>query len=630
MSLREWFRPPRSLLIVLSLLTLVAVSSLTWFGFRALQQGEVVAEEHRQERLERGADRVAASMRGSLAEARERLSAWANTSPLDGQPEEGILLTGRDEPISVFPAGRLLYWPSSPFLEDIGDTAFAAGERLEFGQNLERAADLYRKLADFNQSAVIRAGALLRLARVLRKLGKKTESRAVYTRLAQLRTTRVAGVPSDLVARHELCELLGRVTDAKGLQDDLIRGRWRLSRGQFQFYWSEVARLSGRDDRPPLELIALADAAVAAWRDSPATASVREERSLWIDGKPFLAIWQSGPGSRSLLVLPLDTMLERLSHSEEVDWAITDFEGRVLVGRRDGPGRAAVRTPAEAQLPWTLYVTGVRLPEDAGLLVRRRFVLSALVITVLCVLAGSYFIARAIRKETEVSQLQASFVSAVSHEFRSPLTSIRQLSEILVEGRAPAERRQTYYETLVREASRLQRLVETLLDFGRMEAGARRFQFQTMEAGDLARQVKAEFEPQLAGSGRHIELKGPFRQCALEADREAVAVALRNLVDNALKYSSHSTSISLEWARENGYIAIRVRDRGQGIPVSERKVIFKKFVRGSAATAGKVKGTGVGLTIARQIAIAHHGEISVMSGPGEGSTFTLFLPAAEK
>jgi signal transduction histidine kinase len=632
MPFRDWFRPPRSLFIVLSLLTLVAVSSLTWFGFRALQQREAATEEQRRERLERGADRVAASMRGNLAEVRKRLSAWATTPPPDGQPEEGVLLTGRDEPASAFPKGRLLYWPSQPFIESADDVAFAPAERLEFAQNQEeRAAEWYRSLADSNASAAIEAGALLRLGRVLRKLGKKTESREVYARLAQLGHTSVAGVPSDLVARHELCELSGRAADAKRLQNDLLLGRWRLSRGQFQFYWSEAVRLSGRDDSPlPPASVALTDAAAIMWRDTPISASGRGERTLWVDEKPFLAIWQLGPRSRSLLVLPLDSMLERLSHSEEVDWAIADLEGRVLVGRKDGSGRAVVRTPAEGQLPWTLYVTGLPSSGDAGLLARKRFLLAAIAIMVLCVLAGSYFIARAIRKEMAVSQLQASFVSAVSHEFRSPLTSIRQLSEILAEGRAPNDRRQIYYETLLREAGRLQRLVETLLDFGRMEAGARRYKFQTMEAGELARQVTAEFEPQLAGSGRHIELKGPFEHCAVEADRDAVAVALRNLVDNALKYSPDSAGISVEWGRENGYVAIRVHDQGQGIAAFEQKAIFKKFVRGSAAIAGKVKGTGVGLTIAREIAIAHRGEIKVASEPGAGSTFTLVLPAAER
>jgi signal transduction histidine kinase len=619
------------MLIVLSLLTLLAVSSLIWFGLRLLQQEQAVVEERRLEQLERGADTVAARMRKTLAEARERLNAWAMTPPSDGQPDHGLLLTGTNDIDSAYPKGRLLYWPVPASAAEPSATAFAQGERLEFQYQLEeRAAELYRGLADSHASVVIRAGALMRLGRVLRKLGRKRESIAVYARLRTFSKSRVAGVSADLVARLEICELLDGVACAEQLKKDLVGGRWRLSRGQFEFYWSETTRLSGHDELLPPSSIALGNAAISAWRDTQSDPAVRGERTLWIDRNAFLAISQPGPSGRLLLVLPIDSMLAQLSASEGADWAIADNEGRVLAGHRDGVGRAAVRTPAEGQLPWTLYVTGLHSPSDAGLLVGKRFVLSAVTMMVLCVLAGSYFIARAIRKEMEIVKLQASFVSAVSHEFRSPLTSMRQLSEILAEGRAPSDRLQLYYETLVRETRRLQRFVETLLDFGRMEAGARRYQFEMLEAGDLARQVTAEFEQHIAGSGRRIELKGPSEECAIQVDREALAVALRNLVDNALKYSPGCPDVWVEWGRENGYVAIRVRDGGEGIRPSERKVIFHKFVRGSASVNGKVKGTGVGLTIAREIAQAHRGAIKVISEPGRGSTFILLVPWAER
>jgi signal transduction histidine kinase len=619
------------MLIVLSLLTLLAVSSLIWFGLRLLQQEQAVVEERRLEQLERGADTVAARMQKSLAEVRERLNAWAMTPPPDGQPDHGLLLTGTNDIVSAYPEGRLLYWPVPAYRAEPSAIAFAQGERLEFQFQLEeRAAELYRGLADSHASIAIRAGALMRLGRVLRKLGRESETIAVYARLAAFSRSRVAGVPADLVARHEICQLTGRLACAEQLKKDLLHGHWRLSRGQFEFYWADTTRLSGHGELLPPASVALADAVISAWRDTQADPPVRGERTVWVDRNAYLAVSQPGPSGRLLLVLPIDSMLEQLSASDGADWAITDNEGRVLAGHRDGVGRAAVRTPAEGQLPWTLYVTGLHSPSDAGLLVGKRFVLSAVTMMVLCVLAGSYFIARAIRKEMEVVKLQASFVSAVSHEFRSPLTSMRQLSEILTEGRAPSDRLQLYYETLVRETQRLQRFVETLLDFGRMEAGARRYQFEMLEAGDLARQVTAEFEQHIAGSGRRIELKGPFEQCAIQVDREALAVALRNLVDNALKYSPKCPDVWVEWGRENGYVAIRVRDGGEGIRASERKVIFHKFVRGSAAVAGKVKGTGVGLTIARQIAQAHRGAIKVISEPGQGSTFILLVPSAER
>jgi signal transduction histidine kinase len=142
--------------------------------------------------------------------------------------------------------------------------------------------------------------------------------------------------------------------------------------------------------------------------------------------------------------------------------------------------------------------------------------------------------------------------------------------------------------------------------------------------------VSAEFTPQIAESGRHIELQGPSQGCTIQGDPEALSLALRNLVDNALKYSPNHPVVWVEWAQENGFVALHVRDKGAGIARSEKKAIFRKFVRGSAAAAGQVQGTGVGLTLVRQIVLAHKGHIQLASEPGWGSTFTMLLPAGKK
>jgi signal transduction histidine kinase len=302
-----------------------------------------------------------------------------------------------------------------------------------------------------------------------------------------------------------------------------------------------------------------------------------------------------------------------------------------VLGRRSDISRATVRTPAETQLPWTLYIATAQGAAETGVIARERFLLLVTVLMALILIAGAYFIARAIRSEAEVARMQSDFVSAVSHEFRSPLTSLRQLSEILALGRVPNEdRRQVYYETLVRETVRLQRLVEGLLNFGRMEAGVRRFRFEETDAAQLMASVAAEFEPQIRAMGRHIELANDADSCTIDADPEALAVALRNLVDNALKYAPHCPTIRMECGVEKGRVAIRVRDEGPGIPASERRAIFRKFVRGSAAAAANVKGSGVGLTMVRHIVAVHRGNVSVTSEAGFGSTFTILLPRGAK
>jgi signal transduction histidine kinase len=227
--------------------------------------------------------------------------------------------------------------------------------------------------------------------------------------------------------------------------------------------------------------------------------------------------------------------------------------------------------------------------------------------------------------------MQSEFVSAVSHEFRSPLTSMRQLSEILALGRAPSDqRRQLYYETLVKETTRLQRVVEALLNFGRMEAGARQYHFEELDAAALVRRVVSEFEPQAAATGRHIAVNGTDSQCLIDADPDAICVALRNLLDNAIKYSPGDRPVSVEWSMEDAHVAIKVHDEGLGVHDSERKAIFQKFVRGTAARTSNAKGSGVGLAMVRHIVAAHGGNITLASKSGHGSTFTMLLPALER
>jgi signal transduction histidine kinase len=603
--LQEWLKPPKSLLLILFLLTLVSVTALAWSGWKLLEQDRLVQAQTRQEALEQEADRIAATLHGSLAETGDRLSAWLASPPPAGTPKDGALLIVRGSSIVAYPPGRMLYFPTTSSDPEAPSEPFVEAETLEFqdGQ-LAKAAAAYRTLTEARDASV-RAGALLRLGRVLRKAGHEEEARAAYMRLASMGGVRVAGVPADLAARHELGD--------RSLATDLLNGRWHLTQGQFEFYFGDAV---------PEDRRLLADAAAVVWNPG----SPLGQKTVWIGRRPFLAMWRTLGSTRGVLIQP-----PQLPPAGRMFCEAVDSEGHVVAGSRDRSGRAVIRTAADSQLPWTLYVTAPQPPPLSGVPANERFLLFGMGVMSLFLVAGTYFTARAIRGEIEISRMQSDFVSAVSHEFRSPLTSIRQLSEILALGRAATEeRRQLYYETLVRETSRLQRLVEALLNFGRMEAGKRLYHFEEMDAGSLVERVAAEFQPHIEETGRRIELAGPDRACPVEADPEALAVALRNLIDNALKYSPKEPAVWVEWALENGHVAIRVRDRGMGITAEERKAIFRKFVRGSAAASGNVRGSGVGLAMVLHIIDAHHGDILLNSEPGNGSTFTVLLPAVEK
>jgi signal transduction histidine kinase len=240
--------------------------------------------------------------------------------------------------------------------------------------------------------------------------------------------------------------------------------------------------------------------------------------------------------------------------------------------------------------------------------------------------ACSYLIGRAFSREVSLARLKSDFVSAVSHEFRTPLATLHQLTENLAEGRvADEQRRLAYYKAQVRATGRLTRLVERLLDFGRMEAGALRFRPEAANLEDLTRSVVDEFEHVASTTGHHIELSIDSNLEPVLVDREALAQAVWNLLDNAIKYSPDTSTVSIQVTREGDFVAIRVRDEGPGIADQEREKIFGKFVRGSSARAGAVKGTGIGLAMVDYIVRAHKGYVQVNSRLGQGSTFTILL-----
>jgi two-component system phosphate regulon sensor histidine kinase PhoR len=190
------------------------------------------------------------------------------------------------------------------------------------------------------------------------------------------------------------------------------------------------------------------------------------------------------------------------------------------------------------------------------------------------------------------------------------------------------ELRRKSYDVLVRETERLRRLVEGLLDFGRFEAGAAAYRFEVLDANAFLCGIVNEFQERVAALGYAIELHAPGGELPIRADREALARAIWNLLDNAVKYSPECRTVWVDVEHQAKCISIAVRDQGLGIPAHEQQEIFDKFVRGADSKALRIKGTGIGLAMVRHIVQAHGGEIRLASAPGQGSRFTMILHKA--
>jgi signal transduction histidine kinase len=624
MRLRYWFRPPRHVLTIFVAVAIVsagALASLMWLLF---EQDKSVELQRRQERLEQAADRAAASMQASLAELEQ----------LRNLPAGVIAVQIDADGIHVRPEHSLLYYPDDANRPDTAAAWFADAEQVEFAHNdLRAAAGMYRQSAG-DPDPLIRAAAFTRLGRVERKMRNVEAAIRAYNQLAEIAGAMVGGLPAELIAHQGLATVFEETHRTAELQKEsealargLEAGRWRLTKSQYEFYSAEAqVWIGGARTAAPPDLRANAEAVLWLWDNRSSAAS--ETRRLMDAGGAPVFVSMHAMGNGIVAVVGASTYLAWLCREAVPDpsftCTLTDSEGHVAVGPPPPIRTAAIRTAAASKLPWTLHVSTAGMPA-AGRTGRPLLLWVAVVLAAVW-LTGALFIVRAINREARVAQLQSDFVSAVSHEFRSPLSSLCQISEMLASGRMESgDVRSRAYTVLTRESERLRRLVEGLLDFQRWEAGVSGYHFERIEIGEFIKSIIAEFQERI-GAKYTIELGALEQATHVKADREALTRAIWNLLDNAIKYSPECRTVWVDVARTPVDISIAVRDRGLGIPLNEQRDIFEKFVRGADSKARRIKGTGIGLAMVQHIVKAHGAQILVSSRPGEGSRFTIVFP----
>jgi signal transduction histidine kinase len=350
-----------------------------------------------------------------------------------------------------------------------------------------------------------------------------------------------------------------------------------------------------------------------------------------LEGRDLTLFWYADPKRLTALVVGTALIETEWLSSLQNTAARQQLRVALPYPTASVPSRNEMRRASdETRLPWTVAVTSVPSPGTGIGIERLRIWIAGVGVLSLIVVGGAIVIARATARELAVARLQSDFVAAVSHEFRTPLTSLRQIGEVLHDGRIQSdERRRTYYEALTRQTERLHHLVETLLDFGRMEAGRSPYQTVPLDLSSWARSVVEQFSRDVAGRGYTVEFTSGSEPLDVLGDPQALGNALWNLLDNAVKYSPDCRTVWVAVERIGHTAAVRVRDRGIGVPAAEQREIFGKFVRGAEAKRHNISGTGIGLAMVEHIIKAHGGRVRVESQPGLGSTFSLEIPCQE-
>ncbi|HAV63373.1 MAG TPA: hypothetical protein DCY13_13530 [Verrucomicrobiales bacterium] len=372
----------------------------------------------------------------------------------------------------------------------------------------------------------------------------------------------------------------------------------------------------------------------------------RQEGTLarFLQDRLHVMFWYRSP-RQSNLVFGSQVHLGRLVEDFRNTIAVpAGHEGTMAVALLNDRSRPLARDPQEFETEWRKPVASVELSESlphweitayqlnpGGLPAAARStgwtlaLLTALLL--LAIVIGGGLMVIDVRRQLAFARQKTDFVSNVSHELKTPLTSIRMFAELLAEREdLPADRRRSYVGIIGSETARLTRLINNVLDFARMERGDRKYAFQTADLREIVDSAVDSCRPALEEAGFDVTVTAPDSPVATRVDRDAIAQIVLNLISNAEKYSDRNKSILVDVRRNGHCTELRVMDRGLGVPAGHEERIFEQFHRAHDSLASGIQGSGLGLTLARQIARAHGGSLRCEAREGGGSTFILELP----
>ena len=332
-------------------------------------------------------------------------------------------------------------------------------------------------------------------------------------------------------------------------------------------------------------------------------------------------------------ILAMNVHMERL-RSQLVEPLIVRGDGLELVSfaNKTGPWFQEMFGPTRF---WVIQPTRAFLKEQRRSLTWQTLIsVSLTLLAVTTLLAAIWYLDRLARREVALAEVKANFVADVSHELRTPLATIQLFGETLQAGRVTSEeKRQEYYAIITRETARLTNLIDNILDFSSIEAGKKEYTLQRSDIRQTLRETYESYRAQLDHNGFEHHLVMEDELPAVNADSDAIAQVLLNLMSNTVKYAGDDryllVEVTCDTRRGTKGVLISVHDRGIGVDPAERRHLFEGFYRARDRRVREKSGTGLGLALVKQIVDAHGGHVYVESRLVKGTTFRVFLPAAE-
>ncbi len=556
----------------------------------------------------------------------------------------------------------------------LSNTLVSTGERYEFVENnYSQALGSYRRALDQAPSIHVQAYIRMLIARCYFKMKNYSQAVENYRLLAEtngdVRST--DGTPLKIIGISQLAECFSRLGQNQDhcralllLYEELISVP--LGFDSYDFYLQavkdELTRLSQEpdwDNRYQIQLDRLKEKEIGQLQTVRYLESARKTVMEQINKDSSFSreiIYDVDGNSVQIACVALSSSNSQTPHHQLVyeidkDFVLAnvlpeigsedDIGGSIRVGIVSGEESLVFpeETPAPSLglasemlvqfFPWWRLVLFDTTGKTVEHIIKKEKLLygGALFSIFALILVGAGLTLRAAVHETEAARIKSEFVSNVSHELKTPLALIRLFGETLeLEDIQDKKKRKKFTRIITRETQRLSHLVENVLDFSRIEAGRKEYNFKEADIVQVISHTLEAYRYYLKDQDFEFVTSIPDKPILMWIDKDAVSQALLNLVSNAEKFSKDRKYIGVTMLQKDGEVWIDVEDKGPGIPESSIRQIFDKFNRGAEELAREVQGSGLGLTIVKHIVESHGGRIDVESIMGEGSRFILKLP----
>jgi len=613
------------------------------------------------------------------------LKTWLENIESDNQAVRNLLLISTNG--DLLTSSLSLGWDHQPRSITIVSPgiagSFSEAEKAEFVEmNLTESIRLYKEALNFTSSARERALLFSRIGRCYFKSGEYLNAINEYKKIldSENSSSKIGNVPASAVALSQIAGCYEALKEEKehyltilNLYQFLLDNPWDLKSGDYLYYLKSASEIihdsaipsglvgSGKSNiedllareaklRERIRFVELINQDILSQVISELRkGSSSELRSQYIsqevnDSTFQLSYFKLPAAFQQSQLIAMGYQLDKhytLSYLFPDLLSSVELGKDILVGILD-QNDSLLYIQDEHRLPeylvagnfsqqydgWKVALfdpDGKSIEQLTGKEKRLYQILFAGIITIMVI--GIILIVRAVIHESEISRLKSEFVSNVSHELKTPLALIRMFGETLDSGIVTDEaKRRQFYRIIRKESERLTHLINNVLDFSRMDAGGKEYNFREADIVDVVKSSLEAYKFQISDNGFNIESNLPGESINLKIDTDAISQVLLNLLNNAVKYSDKEKYIGVKVSKNSELAMISVTDHGVGISKEELKKIFEKFYRVSTVRTKETPGSGLGLTLAKHIVEAHGGTIEVISEVGKGSRFTIRLP----